>query len=142
PPGHRCADRGHWQDRGVPGPSARLTGYSVTMVRCRRGRPRPGRSGHRPASRPGCPPRRPSGGQLRVGHHLLGRATMAAMSSLPSELNARVEAVAGIDPELRAATKPQFGHFQSNVALRLAKSEGRPPREIAQLIVDRLDVSD
>lgn len=67
---------------------------------------------------------------------------MAAMSSLPSELNARVEAVAGIDPELRAATKPQFGHFQSNVALRLAKSEGRPPREIAQLIVDRLDVSD
>lgn len=64
------------------------------------------------------------------------------MSSLPSELNARVAAVAGIDPELRAATKPQFGHFQSNVALRLAKSEGRPPREVAQRIVDELDVSD
>ncbi|MDO5498120.1 MAG: arginine--tRNA ligase [Propionibacteriaceae bacterium] len=64
------------------------------------------------------------------------------MSSLPSELNSRVDSVAGIDPELRAATKPQFGHFQSNVALRLAKSEGRPPREIAQRIVDELDVSD
>lgn len=64
------------------------------------------------------------------------------MSSLPSELNSRVRAVAGIDPELRAATKPQFGHFQSNVALRLAKSEGKPPREIAQRIVDALDVSD
>lgn len=64
------------------------------------------------------------------------------MSSLPSELNARVRAVAGIDPELRAATKPQFGHFQSNVALRLAKSEGKPPRAIAQRIVDELDVSD
>ena len=62
------------------------------------------------------------------------------MSSLPSELNARVAAVAGIDPELRAATKPQFGHFQSNVALRLAKSEGRPPREVAQRIVDELEV--
>lgn len=64
------------------------------------------------------------------------------MSSLPSELNARIRAAAGIDPELRAATKPQFGHFQSNVALRLAKSEGKPPRAIAQRIVDELDVSD
>ncbi|NNG20629.1 arginine--tRNA ligase [Naumannella sp. ID2617S] len=64
------------------------------------------------------------------------------MSSLPSELNARVAAVAGIDPELRAATKPQFGHFQSNVALRLAKAEGKPPREVAQRIIDELDVSD
>ena len=51
-------------------------------------------------------------------------------SSCPrfAQLSARIEAVAGIDPELRPATKPQFGHFQSNVALRLAKSEGRPPR--------------
>ena len=64
------------------------------------------------------------------------------MSSLPYELNARVQAVAGIDPELRPATKPQFGHFQSNVALRLAKSEGRPPRAVAQRIVEALDVSD
>ena len=67
---------------------------------------------------------------------------MTVVSSLPSELNARVQAVAGIDPELRAATKPQFGHFQSNVALRLAKSESKPPREIAQRIVDELDVAD
>jgi arginyl-tRNA synthetase len=50
--------------------------------------------------------------------------------------------VAGIDPELRPATKPQFGHFQSNVALRLAKAEGRPPREVAARIVDALDVDD
>ncbi|GAB3622528.1 arginine--tRNA ligase [Mariniluteicoccus endophyticus] len=64
------------------------------------------------------------------------------MSSLPSELASRIEAVASADPELRAATKPQFGHFQSNVALRLAKQEGKPPREIAQRIVDELDVAD
>lgn len=64
------------------------------------------------------------------------------MSSLPYELNTRIEAVAGIDPELRPATKPQFGHFQSNVALRLAKSQGQPPRVVAQRIVDELDVSD
>jgi arginyl-tRNA synthetase len=62
--------------------------------------------------------------------------------SLPSLLSSRVEAVAGIDPELRPATKPQFGHFQSNVALRLAKSEGRPPREVAAGIVERLHLDD
>lgn len=64
------------------------------------------------------------------------------MSSLPSQLAARIEAVAGADPELRPATRPQFGHFQSNVALRLARTEGRPPRELAAGIIDRLDVSD
>ena len=53
------------------------------------------------------------------------------MQSLASLLTARVEAAAGIDPEMRPATKPQFGHFQSNVALRLAKTEGRPPRDVA-----------
>ncbi len=64
------------------------------------------------------------------------------MSSLPAQLSARIEAVAGIDPELRSATRPQFGHYQSNVALRLAKSEGQPPRAVAQRIVDQLDLTD
>lgn len=64
------------------------------------------------------------------------------MPSLPSLLSSRIEAVTGVDPELRPATKPQFGHFQSNVALRLAKSEGRPPREVAASIVERLDLDD
>jgi arginyl-tRNA synthetase len=64
------------------------------------------------------------------------------VSSLPQLLSDRVQAVTGIDPELRPATKPQFGHFQSNVALRLAKSEGRPPREVASRIVAELDVAD
>ena len=64
------------------------------------------------------------------------------MSSLPQLLSARIEAVAGVDPELRAATKPQFGHFQSNVALRLAKAEGRPPREVAQRLVEQADLAD
>ena len=57
--------------------------------------------------------------------------TIGGMSSLPSILSERIEAVAGVDPELRPATKPQFGHFQSNVALRLAKQEGAKPRDVA-----------
>ena len=50
--------------------------------------------------------------------------------------------MAGIDPELRPATKPQFGHYQSNVALRLANSEGKPPREIAARVIAQLEVAD
>ncbi|NYI70834.1 arginyl-tRNA synthetase [Naumannella cuiyingiana] len=64
------------------------------------------------------------------------------MSSLPALLGARFRAAAELDPELRPATKPQFGHFQSNVALRLAKAEGANPREIAQRLVDQIDVAD
>ena len=64
------------------------------------------------------------------------------MSSLPSQLAARIESVTGIDPQLRPATKPQFGHFQSNVALRLAKEEKRPPRDVAADIAAKLDVED
>jgi arginyl-tRNA synthetase len=64
------------------------------------------------------------------------------VSSLSSLLSARIEAVAGIDPELRPATRPQFGHYQSNVALRLANSEGKPPREIAARIVATLEIAD
>ena len=67
---------------------------------------------------------------------------MVLVLSLPVLLTDRFESVTGVDPELRPATKPQFGHFQSNVALRLAKAEGKPPREIAQRIVVDVDVAD
>lgn len=80
--------------------------------------------------------RRKPGGELGLGVEYL-----SLVSSIPTLLSSAVEAVTGVDPELRPATKPQFGHFQSNVALRLAKSEGKPPREVAARIVDTVDVS-
>ncbi len=64
------------------------------------------------------------------------------MLSLPSLLSERVLAAAGIDPELRPATRPQFGHFQTNVALRLANAEGRPPREVAAELASRIELDD
>ena len=67
---------------------------------------------------------------------------MASMLSLPSLLSERVAAVAGVDPELRPATRPQFGHYQTNVALRLANEQGRPPREVAAELVAKIDLSD
>ena len=67
---------------------------------------------------------------------------MADVLSLPSELSARVEAAAGIDAELRPSTRPQFGHYQTNVALRLANTSGRPPREVAAELVGTIDAAD
>lgn len=64
------------------------------------------------------------------------------MLSLIGMLTQRVEAAAGTDPELRPATRPQFGHFQSNVALRLAKERGRNPREVAAELVSSIDIAD
>ncbi|MGJ3509036.1 arginine--tRNA ligase [Enemella sp. A6] len=64
------------------------------------------------------------------------------MSSLQARLSERIFEVAGVDPELRPATKPQFGHYQCNVAMRLAKAEGRPPREIAAELAEKLDLDD
>ena len=68
---------------------------------------------------------------------------MSAMSSLATRLSERFAAVTGgVDPELRPATKPQFGHFQCNVAMRLAKQEGTKPRDIAARIVAEIDIDD
>ena len=62
--------------------------------------------------------------------------------SLIGKLTERFEAAVGTDPELRPSTKLQFGHFQSNAALRLAKDQGRPPREVAADLVARIDIAD
>jgi arginyl-tRNA synthetase len=48
------------------------------------------------------------------------------------------DAYADTDPVLRPS---QFADFQANVALALAKRLGRPPREVADLLVAHLDVS-
>ena len=69
------------------------------------------------------------------------------MSSLVMQLRERVgEAIAaalgsehaGVDPLLTAATNPQFGDFQANVAMSLGKALGRKPREVAEAVVGQL----
>ncbi len=45
---------------------------------------------------------------------------------------------AALDPLIRPAQDPRFGDYQSNVALGLAKSLGKPPREVAAQIVEAL----
>ncbi|HEX7166963.1 MAG TPA: arginine--tRNA ligase [Acidimicrobiales bacterium] len=63
------------------------------------------------------------------------RLSAAIITALGPEL-------AGADPVLRRSAQPQFGDFQANAAMALGKRFGRPPREIAQAIVDALDAGD
>ena len=46
-----------------------------------------------------------------------------------------------IDPQLTPSRNPKFGDFQCNAAMSLAKSVGKPPREVAKAIIDRVDVA-
>lgn len=43
---------------------------------------------------------------------------------------------------IRPAQDAKFGDFQANFAMPLAKQMGKPPREVAQQVLDRLDLSD
>ena len=43
---------------------------------------------------------------------------------------------------VRQSQEPKFGDYQANFAMPLGKQLGRPPREVAAEIVERLDVSD
>ncbi|HZT65410.1 MAG TPA: arginine--tRNA ligase [Acidimicrobiales bacterium] len=44
------------------------------------------------------------------------------------------------DPVLRRSDQRRFGDFQANAAMGLGKQLGRPPRQVAEAIVNQLDV--
>lgn len=69
---------------------------------------------------------------------------MSVLPVLSARLTAAASAAFGLaaGPELRAATKPEFGHFQTSVALRLAKQLGQAPRQIADQLVAQAEVDD
>ena len=66
---------------------------------------------------------------------------------LTSRLQSAMESALGAefrhaDPVLRPSANPQFGDYQANAAMALAKKLGAKPRDVAQKIVDALDVLD
>lgn len=48
----------------------------------------------------------------------------------------------GASALLSPSKNPKFGDFQANGAMGLAKRLGKPPREVAQAILEHLDISD
>lgn len=49
---------------------------------------------------------------------------------------------AGTDPLIRRSQQPQFGDYQANVAMSLAKKVGRSPRDVAAALLEHLQIDD
>lgn len=71
---------------------------------------------------------------LRIAHSLENQLRDAMQRAFP-EAEAAGQA---FDPQLAPASKPEFGDFQANGALPLAKPLGQPPRKIAEAVVEQL----
>jgi arginyl-tRNA synthetase len=75
---------------------------------------------------------------LRLAHTLEAQLRAAMERALPEAAALARQAGAPLDPQLVPASKPEFGDFQANGALPLAKPLGRKPRDIATAIVEQL----
>ena len=71
---------------------------------------------------------------MNIQHALVERFTQA--------LTGLVEDPAEPASLVRAAQDARHGDYQSNCAMSLAKKLGKPPRDVAQQIVARLDLGD
>jgi len=69
----------------------------------------------------------------KVVNSIKERLREAAVKTFGAELES-------ISPIVDAASNPQFGDFQSNLALTLSKQLKQPPRAIAEQIVSKFDV--
>ncbi len=68
------------------------------------------------------------------------------METIPFLLAAKVRAavadLADVAPQITVATDARFGDYQTNIAMMLAKQQRANPRQLAQQIIDKLDVAE
>ena len=67
-------------------------------------------------------------------------------SSLADALRAAIASATGLptadcDPQIRPSTNPQFGDFQANFAMSLAKRLGTNPRQLANDVLAKADLA-
>ena len=75
---------------------------------------------------------------LRIAHTLDSQLRGAMERAFPDAAAQAREAGRPLDPQLAPASKPEFGDFQANGALPLAKPLKQAPRQIASAIVEHL----
>ena len=75
---------------------------------------------------------------LSVSHALVRCLQEALEQAIPEAVAAARSAGTELDPQLAPASKPQFGDYQANGALALAKLLKQPPRAVATALVERL----
>lgn len=72
---------------------------------------------------------------------------MSAVTDLKNRIQQALVAAFGedfaqSDPMIAATNNPKFGDYQVNAALSLAKKLGKPPRQVAQELMDNLNLGD
>ena len=75
---------------------------------------------------------------LTVLHALTSQLQAALERAFPEAAAAASAAGSCLDPQLVVASKPEFGDFQANGALALARSLGQAPRVIATALKEQL----
>ncbi|MBM5796108.1 MAG: arginine--tRNA ligase, partial [Cyanobacteria bacterium M_surface_7_m2_037] len=75
---------------------------------------------------------------LRIAETLEAQLQAAMERAFPDAAAEARAAERSLDPQLAPASKPEFGDFQANGALPLAKPLGQPPRKIAEAVVEQL----
>ncbi|MEY3544753.1 MAG: arginine--tRNA ligase [Cyanobacteriota bacterium] len=75
---------------------------------------------------------------LRIAETLEAQLQTAMERAFPEAAAEARAAGRSLDPQLAPASKPEFGDFQANGALPLAKPLGQPPRKIAEAVVEQL----
>ncbi|MDM7936175.1 MAG: arginine--tRNA ligase [Cyanobium sp. CZS 48M] len=75
---------------------------------------------------------------LRIAHALEAQLRAALERAFPEQVAAAQAAGAPLDPQLAPASQPEFGDFQANGALSLARRLKQAPRAIAGAIVEQL----
>ena len=75
---------------------------------------------------------------LRIAETLEAQLQAAMGRAFPDAAAQAEAAGRRLDPQLAPASKPEFGDFQANGALPLAKPLAQPPRKIAEAVVEQL----
>ncbi|MEB3200394.1 MAG: arginine--tRNA ligase [Synechococcaceae cyanobacterium] len=75
---------------------------------------------------------------LRLAQTLDSQLRAALERAFPEAASAARDAGAPLDPQLGPASKPEFGDFQANGALALARPLKRAPRDVAAALVAEL----
>jgi arginyl-tRNA synthetase len=79
---------------------------------------------------------------LRLAHTLEAQLRAAMERAFPEAAAASCQGGGALDPQLAPASKPEFGDFQANGALPLARPLGQKPRAIAEAITAQLAADD
>ncbi|MCE0802434.1 arginine--tRNA ligase [Buttiauxella sp. A2-C1_F] len=65
----------------------------------------------------------------------------ALLSDKVSQALIAAGAPADCEPQVRQSAKVQFGDYQANGVMSVAKSLGKPPRQVAELVIANLDLT-